>query len=93
MKKTLIALFALAGVALADETKTLTYTVDLSANAYDGYKSKPSDSTGWVNLDWGKFTAENVGTDLSLLKITSAGNYGFNHAGNTENTSYGFGVG
>ncbi len=92
MKKTLLTLLALCGVAAGETTETFTYNVALDSKSYDGYKSK-GDATGWVNLDWGKFSASNLQTDFALLRITSEGNYGFNHAGNTENTSYGFGVG
>ncbi len=92
MKKTLITLLALCGVAAGETTATFTYNVALDSKSYDGYKSK-GDATGWVNLDWGAFSASNLQTDFALLGITSEGNYGFNHAGNTENTQYGFGVG
>lgn len=92
MKKTIITLLALCGVAAGETTETFKYDVALDSKSYDGYKSK-GDATGWVNLDWGKFSASNLQTDFALLRITSEGNYGFNHAGNTENTSYGFGVG
>ncbi len=92
MKKTIITLLALAGVAAAAPTEQFTYNVALGEEYYDGYKSK-SESTGWVNLDWGAFSASNLQADLALLGINSEGNYGFNHAGTSENTSYGFGVG
>ena len=92
MKKTLITLLALCGVAAGETTEEFTYNVALDSESYDGYKSK-GDATGWVQLDWGQFSASNLQTDFALLGITSEGNYGFNHVGNTENTQYGFGVG
>lgn len=92
MKKTLITLLALCGVAAGETTETLTYNVALDSKSYDGYKSK-GEATGWVNLSWDAFSESNLKTDFALLGITSEGNYGFNHAGNTENTQYGFGVG
>lgn len=92
MKKTIITLLALCGVAAGATTETFTYNVALDSNAYDGYKSK-GDSTGWVELAWGAFSAANLQTDFALLGITSEGNYGFNHVGQTENTGFGFGVG
>ncbi len=83
---------ALAGVAAASDTLTIKYDVSLDESSYDGYKYNTS-STGWVNLDWGAFSAANLQTDFALLGITSEGNYGFNHAGGAENTQFGFGVG
>lgn len=91
MKKTLITLMALVGVAAADTIEQFTFNVTLDKKSYDGYKY--TSSSDWVNLSWDNFSASNVGTDLGLLGITGEGNYGFNHAGTKENTQYGFGVG
>lgn len=86
MKKTLIALMALAGVATA-ATIEIEYDVSLGEEAYDGYKSKASDATGWVDLTWKNLTTDNLQTDLALLDIDSEGNYGFNHVGSALNTA------
>ena len=76
MKKTLITLLALAGVAAATEEITRTvipFTSELTNSVL------PTNAEGWVEAKWNDLTSANIKTDLDLLGITTAasGNYYF----------------
>ncbi len=82
MKKTIIALFALAGVASAVEV----ITTNLMPTDYEwkSYSAPEGGESEWMNVGWNTLTTSNLEKDFSLLGITSAGSYGFNNKGTAQ---------
>ena len=81
MKKTIIALIALAGVASAVEVVS-----DLMPTTYEwkSYSVPTGETSKWVDIGWNTLTTNNLKTDFTLLGITSAGSYGFNEEGKAQ---------
>ncbi len=85
MKKTIIALFALAGVASAVEV----ITTNLMPTDYEwkSYSAPEGGESEWMNVGWNTLTTSNLEKDFSLLGITSAGSYGFNQSGTAQSSA------
>ena len=88
MKKTLITLLALAGIAAGEVTKD--FITNVMPDSYDSETDFYTAESGWKSLGWGSIEG-NIPNDFSVMGITSSTyrtHYFFNQSATAE-TSYG----
>lgn len=78
MKKTIITLLALAGIASAVEVTTNLMPTDYT------WKTYTATEPAWPSLGWYQLTEDNIETSLGLLGATETGSYAFNHTGTDQ---------